>query len=74
VLGGSTLRGIERRAIVRLLGRPDGTNCTPQIDLRNGQYDYYVGTERGYVGIDMEVLAVSFDRRGRGRRVVLHPS
>ena len=67
-----TLEGLGRRELRGLLGRPDGTGATPQIDLSAGQYDYYLGPERGYISIDSETLAVRFGSDGAVRRVLIH--
>jgi hypothetical protein len=70
-----TLEGLGRREVRKLLGRPDGTGTSSQIDPSAGRYDYYVGPERGgYISIDVEVLAVRFGSDGAVRRVSIDQS
>jgi hypothetical protein len=62
-----TLRGLDKRAVVRLLGRPDTSGWT-RVDLVDGQWEHDLGAQRGWIQIDSEWLTVGFDERGRVRR------
>jgi hypothetical protein len=64
-----TLRGLDQRAVARLLGRPDDTGRSARVDLADRQWNYTIGPWRGWFPIDYELLAVGFDGRGRVRRV-----
>jgi hypothetical protein len=66
-----TLRGLDQRAVARLLGRPDDTGRSTQVDLADRQWNYTIGPWRGWFPIDYELLTVGFDGRGRVRRVWL---
>jgi hypothetical protein len=67
-----TLTGLSKQEILRVLGRPDGTSATPQIDLGDAQYDYYLGAERSYISIDSETLEVRFGSDKTVGRVAIH--
>jgi hypothetical protein len=64
-----TLHGLDQRAVVRLLGRPDDTGRSAQVDLADRQWNYAIGHWRGLFAVDSELLTVGFDGRGRVRRV-----
>jgi hypothetical protein len=55
-----------------VLGRSDGTSATPQSDLGNAQYDYYLGPERSYISIDSQTLEVRFGSDRTVGRVAIH--
>jgi len=54
---------ISRTDVEKLLGKPTATNYFKD------QYDmvYWLGPERGFMGIDSEWLAISLDRNGAVR-------
>jgi hypothetical protein len=54
------LRGMSRAEIVALLGEPRPTEYFSEFDLV-----YWVGRERGLVGIDSEWLVFRLDSKGR---------
>jgi hypothetical protein len=64
-----TLRGLDRRAVVRLLGRPDGTGLSAGVDRTEAEWSYDIGPWRGWFAVDYEYLTVGFDEHGRVRRV-----
>ena len=64
-----TLRGLDQRGVVRLLGRPDDTGRSAQVDLADREWNYGIGHWRGLFPVDSELLTVDFDGRGRVRRV-----
>jgi hypothetical protein len=64
-----TLRGLDRLAVVRLLGRPDDTGRSAQVDLADRHWSYWIGRWRAWFALDFEYLTVDFDRRARVRRV-----
>jgi hypothetical protein len=59
-----TLRGLDQRAVARVLGRPDDTGRSAQVDLADRQWGYTIGPWRGWFPIDYELLTVGFDGRG----------
>lgn len=58
----STLRGMTRDEIVRMLGEPPRTSYFEDWDMV-----YRLGPERGYLGIDSEWLVIRLDA---GKRVI----
>jgi hypothetical protein len=63
------LRGLDRQAVDRLLGRPDASGGWSRVDLAHKQWEYELGANRGWFAIDSEWLTIRFDGRGRARRV-----
>ena len=53
------LNHMSRREVEQLLGSPTATNYFKEYDLI-----YWLGPERGFMGIDSEWLAISFDGQG----------
>ena len=60
------LRGMTRERVVALIGEPDKVNDLPGYDLV-----YWLGPERGLVGIDSEYLVMKLDRSNRVTAVEL---
>lgn len=54
------LRGKTRAEVVALIGEPDKTDYFKEYDLV-----YWLGPERGFVGIDSEWLVIKLDSSGR---------
>jgi hypothetical protein len=55
-----TLRGTSRLEVVEMLGEPPATGY-----FRNWDLVYWLGPERGFLGIDSEWLVVRLDMQGR---------
>ena len=63
------LEGMSRAEVIRLIGPPDTSDLFPEFDLV-----YWLGPERGLIGIDSEFLVVKLDTAKRVTSVELRTS
>jgi hypothetical protein len=54
------LKGLEKDSVVSLLGVPEETE-----KFKDWDFVYWLGPERGFMGIDSEWLVVKFDDQGK---------
>lgn len=60
------LRGMLRKDVIALIGDPQPSDLFPEYDMV-----YWLGPERGLVGIDSEFLVMKLDKSGRVTSVEL---
>jgi hypothetical protein len=60
------LRGMQRKDVIALIGEPQPSDLFPEYDMV-----YWLGPERGLVGIDSEFLVMKVDKSGRVTSVEL---
>ena len=60
LLGAHELRGMTRAQVVALIGEPDRSDLFPEFDMV-----YWLGPQRGLIGIDSEYLVLKLDKQDR---------
>jgi len=60
LLDGHELRGMTRAQVVALIGEPDRSDLFPEFDMI-----YWLGPQRGLIGIDSEYLVLKLDKQNR---------
>jgi hypothetical protein len=60
------LVGLTRQEVVTLLGEPPKTEYFKEFDLV-----YYLGPERGFMGVDSEWLVLKLGPDGRAQRATI---